>query len=80
MHRYHLDDAPNLRSCNLIVSSLPNNGRVVESEAITDPNRLKNFYGRSKGPRVRYVRERKRLDYGKANEDEYQLELREDEK
>lgn len=28
-----------------------------------------------KSLRVRYVRERKRLDYGKAHEDEYQLEL-----
>lgn len=75
MHQYHLDDAPNLRSCNLLVASLPGNQRGATSEVITDPDRLKNFYGRSKGPRVRYVRELKRLDYGKANEDEYLLEL-----
>lgn len=75
MHLYHLDDAPTLRSCNLVVSSLPGNGRKTASAAITDPERLKNFYGRSKEPRVRYVRERKRLDYGMAHEDEYELQL-----
>jgi N4-bis(aminopropyl)spermidine synthase len=75
MHTYHLDDNPNLRSCNLIVSSLPGDQRAFVSDAITDPSRLENFYGKSQAPRVRYVRERKRLDYGKASEDEYRLEL-----
>jgi hypothetical protein len=36
---------------------------------------VKNFYGRDSLPRVRYVRERARVDYGKANQDEYELEL-----
>lgn len=49
MHLYHLDDAPNLRSCNLIVASLPDNGRVVESEAITAPIGLKTFTGDRRG-------------------------------
>jgi len=31
-------------------------------------------------PHVKYVRERKRLDYGKAHEDEYELELLESKK
>jgi predicted methyltransferase len=62
MHLYHLDDNPNLRSCNLIVNSLPGNSRNFDSEAISDPDRLENFYGRSQAPRVRYVREKKRLD------------------
>ena len=75
MHTYHLDDNPDLRSCNLIVSSLPGDPRSFVSEAITDQSRLENFYGKSQAPRVRYVRERKRLDYGKASEDEYRLEL-----
>ncbi|WP_050403359.1 bis-aminopropyl spermidine synthase family protein [Bradyrhizobium embrapense] len=75
MHTYHLDDNPDLRSCNLIVSSLPGDSRSFVSEAITDRSRLENFYGKSQAPRVRYVRERKRLDYGKASEDEYRLEL-----
>ncbi|XXX76352.1 bis-aminopropyl spermidine synthase family protein [Sorangium sp. So ce134] len=79
MHLYHLDDAPNLKSCNLIISSLATEKKIFTSEPISDPVRLKNFYGRSKAPRVRYVRERKRLDYGKAHVDEYQMELIEEE-
>jgi N4-bis(aminopropyl)spermidine synthase len=75
MHSYHLDDAPNLRSCNLIVSSLPANRREVTSQPIHDPVRLRNFYGRSAEPRVKYIKERKRLDYGKAHDDEYSMEL-----
>lgn len=75
LHQYHLDDAPDLRSCNLMIRTIPGNTVSLNSEAITDPQRLENFYGRSQAPRVRYVRERKRLDYGKANDDEYSLEL-----
>jgi hypothetical protein len=77
LHSYHLDDAPTLRSCNLIITSLGNRA-PQPSEAITDPERLNNFYGRASIPRVRYVREKIRLDYGKAHEDEYSLELLED--
>lgn len=79
MHLYHLDDAPNLKSCNLMISSLTTEKKNFTSEPINDPVRLKNFYGRSKAPRVRYVRERKRLDYGKAHADEYHMELIEEE-
>lgn len=76
LHQYHLDDNPDLFSCNLIIKSLPGNeGKQAISEAISDPARLSNFYGRSKAPRVKYVRQRKRLDYGKAHDDEYELEL-----
>jgi predicted methyltransferase len=75
LHLYHLDDAPDLQSCNLIVSPLPGAAKTVDSRPIVEPERLNNFYGRSKGPRVRYVREKKRLNYGMANEDEYELIL-----
>lgn len=78
LHLYHLDDAPELKSCNLIVASLPGNEKNNPSEAITDTERLHNFYGQSKAPRVKYVRERKRLDYGKAHEDEYRFDLLEE--
>jgi predicted methyltransferase len=75
LHLYHLDDAPNLRSCNLLIKSLgvPEKARV--SKSITDAKRLENFYGRGSVPRVRYIRERKRLEYGKAHKDEYSLDL-----
>src|SRR6266849_5690061 len=71
LHSYHLDDSPELRSCNLLVRALPDNHASGTSAAITDPSRLKHFYGRDNSPRVRYVREKTRLDYGTAHEDEY---------
>lgn len=74
-HEYHLDDAPDLRSCNVVLAASEGERRIVKSEAITDPVRLDNFYGREQLPRVRYVREKVRLDYGKANDAEYSLEL-----
>lgn len=75
VHSYHLDDAPDLRSCNVIIRSIAGNGRPVMSLPIGDESRLVHFYGRDAFPRVRYVRERKHLAYGKAHDDEYTLEL-----
>lgn len=75
LHEYHLDDAPELKSCNLYLTALPGNRPPTRSAAITDPARLDNFYGLSQRPMVRYVRARRRLDYGVAHEDEYELEF-----
>lgn len=76
LHEYHLDDAPDLKSCNLFVSARPGNAKKLRpSQAVTDPEKLKNFYGRSQEPWVHYVREKKKPDYGKAPEEEYSLEL-----
>lgn len=76
LHEYHLDDAPDLKSCNLFVSALPgNSSKLVPSQSVSDPEKLRNFYGQSKEPQVLFVRENKRLDYGKAPEEEYRLEL-----
>jgi predicted methyltransferase len=78
VHGYHLDDAPDLKSCNLYFSGLPENDKNAKpSEPFTDPDRLENFYGMSKEPRVQYIRERKHPDYGKAPEEEYELIYRE---
>ena len=77
LHSYHLDDNPDLKSCNLIISSSPANIQLRESREI-DPGDLENFYGLSRHPHVRYVRERKRVDYGKASEEEYRFELLEE--
>jgi predicted methyltransferase len=74
LHQYHLDDAPDLRSCNLLLKALPGNASPMPSESITDEARLNNFYGRDAPLRVRYVREKKRLDYGKAPDGEYVFE------
>lgn len=76
LHAYHLDDAPDLKSCNLFMSAVPGNAaRLAPSASLTDPESLRNFYGRSKEPMVRYVRELKRPDYGKAPQEEYRLEF-----
>jgi predicted methyltransferase len=75
LHSYHLDDAPDLLSCNVFLAPVSTGRRPTDSLPIDDPVRLGNFYGRDKTPRVRYVRERSRLDYGKAHESEYLLEL-----
>ncbi len=79
VHSYHLDDNPDLRSCNVLLRSVQADGREpVASAPVDDPARLANFYGRDASPKVRYVRERVRLDYGKANQAEYELELLEE--
>jgi predicted methyltransferase len=76
VHSYHLDDAPDLRSCNVLLRSVDGRRSApVTSLPITDKSRLENFYGRGAAPKVRYVRERMCLNYGKANENEYTLEL-----
>ena len=75
LHSYHLDDNPDLRSCNVLLKAIPEGGGSVESVAITDPSRLENFYGRDSHPVVRFVREKPRPDYGRASDDEYSLEL-----
>ncbi len=76
LHEYHLDDAPDLKSCNLYVSALPGNAaNIIPSQAVTDPEKLRNFYGQSQEPRVHYVLERKKPDYGKAPEEEYEFQL-----
>jgi N4-bis(aminopropyl)spermidine synthase len=64
-----------LRSCNLLFKALPNNKPPGPSARITDAARLRNFYGRDSVPRVRYVREKKRLEYGKRHDDEFFLEI-----
>jgi predicted methyltransferase len=75
LHQYHLDDNPDLRSCNILIKALPGNRMPEDSLPITDPQRLANFYGKDSPPRVKYVREQKRLDYGKASDDEYSLDM-----
>jgi len=74
LHQYHLDDAPHLRSCNLLLKPMTGN-RVPGPSVAVDPSEITRFYGRTSSLRVRYVVEKLRLDYGKAHEDEYELEL-----
>jgi hypothetical protein len=73
LHSYHLDDNPELKSCNLMLRSLPGVQRAGDSQPI-ERERLENFYAHGVAPKVRYVRERLRVGYGKAHTDEYALE------
>jgi predicted methyltransferase len=75
LHEYHLHDEPELKSCNLYLSALPGNRGRRPSIAISDPCRLKDFYGKGKSPDVRYIRIKTQVDYGFAHEDEYELEM-----
>lgn len=72
-HLYHLDDAPDLRSCSMVLSRTNVEATSATSKPI-DRSRLDNFYGRNNPLRYRYVRERKTLNYGRAPEDTYTLE------
>lgn len=76
MHLYHLDDAPSLRSCNLFFKALPIERGPILSKAL-ESERLSNFYGKGQPLKIRYVRERKRVDYGKAPDEEYAIEYME---
>lgn len=73
LHEYHLDDAPDLRSCNLFLRSLPDRNLAQKSYDLHQ-SRLEDFYGRSQNLRVHYVRETIRVDYGKAFDGTYNLE------
>jgi N4-bis(aminopropyl)spermidine synthase len=75
LHEYHLDDAPELRSCNMFFRSHPDRVLVKRSQSLLDC-RLEDFYGKSQNLRIQYVREKARVDYGKAPEGTYELELR----
>jgi predicted methyltransferase len=77
VHEYHLDDDPDLKSCNLFIKALPSNTSTSPSEAITDKERLQHFYGSNRPQVIKYIREKKRVDYGRAHDDEYYYELRE---
>lgn len=80
VHLYHLDDAPDLRSCNLFLKATSGAAQDPRpSLPITDPARLANFYGKDQPIKIRYIREKKRVDYGKAHDDEYELVYQEDE-
>lgn len=76
VHSYHLDDAPDLRSCNVLLRSVSSRRETdTASEPVTDAARLENFYGRDAAPKVRYVRDRPRLNHGMAHDSEYTVEL-----
>lgn len=79
LHEYHLDDAPDLRSCNLFFRSHPDR-KIPNRSYPLHQQRLEDFYGKAQNLRVQYVREKARVDYGKAFEGTYSLDLLEETK
>lgn len=69
-HSYHLDDAPDLRSCTLGI-------RKVHPDQIANDRlrgeRLENFYGRDGTLRVHYVREIPDVAPGRADDRTYEM-------
>ncbi|WP_312891268.1 bis-aminopropyl spermidine synthase family protein [Mesorhizobium silamurunense] len=74
LHGYHLPEAEHLRSCNLVVGSVPGMARAHDQDTIEEAQ-LSNFYGRSKEPRVRYVLDRARPGRDRAVEEDYELDM-----
>lgn len=71
-HVYHLDDAPNLRSCSMVLR------RVTSAEfplpdVTIDEERLRNFYGRNQPLEIFRVSETKTLNHGRAPQESYGL-------
>lgn len=69
-HFYHLDDAPDLRSCALLLSDVEQKNRNSLKLPV---DRRENFYGLGNPLRYRYVRENETLNYGRAPETTYDL-------
>ena len=72
LHKYHLDDAPELTSCCMLVRDIEQKPKASPSAPL-DARVLENFYGRQSPLRYRYVRDRSGLNLGKAPDGSYQL-------
>ena len=70
-HHYHLDDAPDLRSCSLVIRRERFTQREYNSTRLPD-HMLKSFYGRNAPMRARYVRDS--TDGGKFPSRDYKIE------
>jgi predicted methyltransferase len=73
LHSYHLDDAPDLRSCSCLFRRIDPALMQTASEPL-ELMRLENFYGKSSPLRFRYVRERTTLNPGRESDQLYILE------
>lgn len=73
LHEYHLDDAPELRSCSCLFRRIDASCMERESKPL-DHSRRDNFYGKSSPLRFRYVRERPTLNAARESDLLYELE------
>lgn len=70
-HKYHLDDAPNLTSCCLILSRHEKNSLDYDSKPLSGHD-LMNFYGAETPLRIRYIRDD--TNGGKLDSKDYHTE------
>ena len=56
-HQYHLDDAPDLRSCALVVARDTTETETSYESRPLAPERLENFYGAESPLKIRYIRD-----------------------
>jgi predicted methyltransferase len=73
LHLYHLDDAPDLRSCSCMFRRIDETCMEKVSEPL-DRARRENFYGRGLPLRVKYVRQRVTLNTDREFDGLYSLE------
>lgn len=73
LHLYHLDDAPDLRSCSCMFRRIDGTCMEEVSEPL-DRDRRANFYGRDLPLRVKYVRQRVTLNTDREFDGLYSLE------
>jgi N4-bis(aminopropyl)spermidine synthase len=73
LHLYHLDDAPDLRSCSCLFRRI-DVGCMEPTSLPLSSSRLANFYGKSSPLRYRYVRERVTLSPDKESDRLYSLD------
>lgn len=72
LHEYHLDDAPELTSCCMLVRNAIEQPKITKSDPLSS-DVLKNFYGRNTPLTVRYVNDLSGLNRGKAPDRSYKL-------
>ena len=70
-HNYHLDDAPDLKSCSLVIRRSCTVSQKYESTRL-EPYMMENFYGMNSPLRVRYVRDK--TNGGKLVSNDHYLE------
>lgn len=72
LHKYHLDDAPDLTSCCILARDVSTEVRSTENKPLAN-DALANFYGRNNPLKVHYVRDLSGLNLGKAPDGSYEL-------
>ncbi|MGA4816726.1 hypothetical protein ACPA9J_24750 [Pseudomonas aeruginosa] len=73
LHLYHLDDAPDLRSCSCLFRRVQPDLMEKSSEKLSS-DRLRNFYGKNNPLTYKYVREKPDLNANREAEQRYSLE------